>query len=135
MEQQQFELMGARKEPQPISDDVIRRQPTLLSVIKLSIQVSGLDEKEIYIPLGIDKATWSKILSGQFNFPTNKYEQFMDLVGNEAVLVWLNFRRGYGMVPLMDAKDKAIRELTERNAQLQAEIETLAKYGVIRRAT
>lgn len=114
-----------RREQQPVSDEVIRLQPSKLAAIKLSIQVSGREEKEIYMALNIDKATWSKIMSGLLNFPTNAEEQFMEVVGNEIILRWMNFRRGYRMVPEEDAKEKTIRLLKEENFTLKHENELL----------
>ena len=132
--EQQLTLLGVlKREAQPISDEIVRMQPDFLSAIKLAIQVSGLEHKQIYGDLGIDKATWSKILDGQLNFPTNKYELLMDLIGNEIPLVWLAHKRGYGLVPRRDAKDRKIAELEAKNSQLEREIETLVKYNVIQR--
>lgn len=131
---EQLELMEGGKtlrEVQPISEDMIYRQQTKLAAISLAVLVSGLDEKQIYIPLGLDKATWSKICSGQLNFPTNKEEQFFDITGNEIPLQWLAYRRGYKLVPLEDAKERRIRELEEEKSELKKEIETLVKYGVL----
>jgi len=131
---EQLALLGVlKREAQPVSDEVIRMQADMISAIKLAIQVSGREPKQLYSDLGIDKATWSKILDGQFSFPTNKYRQFMDLVGNEIPLIWLAYSRGYALIPMRDAKDKRIQELETKNAELQKELETLAKYGVISR--
>lgn len=136
---EQLELLTDSDKPlrtaQPVSLDVIYRQPDRLSAIKLAVQVSGLDEKQIYMALGLDKASWSKIMSGQFNFPTNKEEQFYDIVGNEIPLIWLAYRRGKGLHDLEDAKDKTIRELQQSNDDLRREIDTLVKYGVLQRGT
>ena len=130
---EQLALLGVMKrEAQPISDDVIRMQPDFLSAIKLAIQVSGLEPKQIYNDLDIDKSTWSKILDGIFAFPTNKYESLMDLVGNEIPLVWLAYKRGYGLVPLRDAKDRRIAELEQKNAELLKEFEVLKKHGFLK---
>lgn len=118
---------------QVISFEVIARQRDQLQAISLSIQVSGLEPKQIYKPLGIDKGTWSNIMSGQMHFPTNKYEQFMDIVGNEILLIWLAFRRGKGLHDLVDAKDKRINDLEAKIAEKDKEIETLIKYGVLTR--
>lgn len=120
---------------QPVSPDVVYRQPDMLSAIRLSIQVSGLDEKQVFLPLGIAKAQWSRILTGQAHFPTNKYEQFMSLTGNEIPLIWLAFRRGKGLHDLEDAKDKTIRELQQANDDLRREIDTLVKYGVLQQGS
>lgn len=132
---EQLELMDGGKPfraEQPVATEVIYRQSSMLSAIRLAIQASGLEEKEVYMPLGIDKAQWSRIMSGQAHFPTNMYEHFCDLVGNEIVLVWFAFRRGKGLHDLEDAKDKRIRELEEQVADQGKEIQTLVKYGVLR---
>lgn len=118
---------------QPVALETIYKQPSALKALQLSVQVSGLGEKEIYLPLGIDKGQWSRILSGQAHFPINKYEQFMDLVGNEVLLIWLAYRRGKGLVDLEDAKDKTIRDQAAQISELNKEIETLVKYGVIKK--
>jgi hypothetical protein len=119
---------------QPVSDDVIFKQPDKLSALKLAQQVSGLDDKAIYMPMQLDKATWSRIMSGQANFPTNGEEQFMQIVGNLIPLKWSAFKFGKGLHDLEDAKDKQIRVLEERVRQQEMEITTLVKYGVIARA-
>jgi hypothetical protein len=133
----QLELMGGSKPlhaQQPFSEDVIYRQPDMLSALHLAVQVSGLDEKQIYLPLGLDKAQWSRILSGHAHFPTNKWEQLISLLDNEIPLIWLAHRLGKGLHNLEDAKDKTIREQGEKIAELQREIATLVKYGVISKA-
>ena len=122
----------AIKTPQPVSMEVICKQPNKLAAFTLAAQVSGLEEKEIYMPLGLDKATWSNTMSGKFSFPTNKEEQFFDLVGNEIPLIWLAYRRGKGLHDLEDAKDRTIRELREKVQEQEREITTLVKYGVLK---
>lgn len=133
---EQIPLMeGGRglSQQQPVSDEVIFKQPTKLAAINLSIQVSGKEHKEIYMALGIDKATWSNILSGKFGFPTNKEELFMDAVENDILLIWMAYRRGKKLEPMEDAQAKRIRELEEMVADKNREIDTLVKYGVLNR--
>lgn len=131
---EQLTLLGPEKrESQPVNEEVIRAQPSHLRAIQLAIQVSGREDKEVYMPLAIDKSTWSNILGGKFAFPTNKYEQLYDLT-NEIPLRWLAYRRGYHLVPMRTEQERRIAELEEKNAELRKEIETLAKYGVIQRA-
>lgn len=140
---EQLSLMDGEKTlraEQPVSEDVIFRQPDMRSAYRLSWQVSGLDDKGIYMPMQIDKATFSKIWSDDekgrplANMPTNGDEQFMKITGNLIPLQWLAHRFGKGLYDLEDQKDKIIRELTEKVRQKDAEIDTLVKYGVIGRA-
>lgn len=126
---QQLELIGRQeRNPQPVSDDIIHRQPTLLAALRLSMQVGGVEEKEVYMALGIDKATWSKIMSGQFNFPTNRYNDFMRVVGNEIPLVWLAGSRGYKLQPMQTEHERQIAELTAENLALKSEMQIVRKW-------
>ena len=140
---EQLSLMDGEKTiraEQPVSEDVIFRQPNMRSAYQLSWQVSGLDDKGIYMPMQIDKATFSKIWSDDkegrplANMPTNADEQFMRITGNLIPLQWLAHRFGKGLYDLEDEKDRVIRELTNTVNEQKKEIETLVKYGVIGRA-
>lgn len=73
----------------------VARQQTLNAAIVLCVQSSGLDRKQVYTALEIDPATWSRIESGQANFPVNKLDPLMDLCANEAPLMWLMNARKY----------------------------------------
>jgi hypothetical protein len=53
-----------RRAPQaPVADEVIFAQPTMTAAIRLAANVSGLEEKEIYLPLKIDASHWTRILN------------------------------------------------------------------------
>lgn len=136
MEEQLSLLEGVPRERQAVSEEQVKVQGSPISAIRLSILSAGLDPKELYLPLGIDKATWSKIMDGhpKFSFPINKIENLLDLTKNDIPLVWLTYRRGYRLVPLQTEQEKRIGELEAANAELRKEIETLAKYGIIQRA-
>lgn len=103
--------------PQPVSDEVIRACKTLLDAINLQINVSGLDEKEIYVELDIDPSHWSRMRKGEVHFPTNKLEKLGAVCGSDIALTWWAWRRGKGLHML----------LTEAERQLQIEREARAK--------
>lgn len=73
----------------------VTAQKTLISAVALCVQVSGLDDKEIYLTLGIDAGHWSRIMKGDAHFPLNKLNDLMNLCGNEAPLLWLAHSRNY----------------------------------------
>src|SRR3954466_929138 len=81
----------------PVSSEVVRAQPSFRAAIRLAANASGLEEKEIYVPLKIDAGHWTRMMNGDANFPDDKLEEFMDLVENEIPLEWLAFRRGKGL--------------------------------------
>lgn len=128
----QLDLLGSVPPPAAeVSDELLARQPTLTAAINLCVNASGLQDKEIYLPLKIDPGHWTRIRHGQAHFPLDQLDELQNLCGNEIPLRWQALRRGYRLVPMEDAKDAQLRVLERRNAELQGEIDTLMKYGVI----
>jgi hypothetical protein len=118
----QGELTLIRRAPcQPVADDVVRSCKDMLAAFNLAVNVSGLDEKEIYIDLKIDPSHWSRMRKGESHFPLNKIEEFCDIVGNEILLDYFAWKRGKGLHLL---KSEAERQLeAERTAREKAEEE------------
>lgn len=96
--------------------DLVLKQPSLAAAIALCAQLSGLEEKEVYLPLGIDAGNWSRMKRGEAHFPVNKLNYLMDLCGNEAPLTWLANSRGYGLV-LLKSEAERRAEAAELRAQ------------------
>lgn len=103
--------------PQPVSDEVWQACRTLLDAINLQINVSGQDEKDLYLTLKIEASHWSRMRKGEVHFPPNKLEELGELCGNDIALTWWAWRRGKGLHML----------LTEAERQLQIEREARAK--------
>lgn len=133
VEEQMTLLSRDMREKQPVTDQQILNQGSWLAAFRLSLLASGLDPKELFLSLSIDKSTWSKIVDGhpKFSLPSGKLESFLGTVGNDIPLIWLAYRRGFRLEPLQDAQEKRISELEAKNSELQKEIETLIKYGVV----
>lgn len=91
--------------------ELVDRIKTFSSAIALTIQLSGLEEKEVYLPLGIDAGHWTRITKGDAHFPVNKLNDLCDLCGNEAALIWWAYSRGYGLVMLLSEAERQILEL------------------------
>ncbi|HEY6021835.1 MAG TPA: hypothetical protein VIY48_18820, partial [Candidatus Paceibacterota bacterium] len=62
--------------------EMVTKQRTLAQAIALCVQMSGLEEKEVYLPLEIDAGHWTRIMKGDAHFPVNKLSDLMDLCGN-----------------------------------------------------
>ena len=97
-----------------VSMELIRRQKSFINAIALSTQLSGLDDKEIYMTLGIDAGHWSRIVKGDAHFPVNKIDELMTLCGNEAPLKWLANKRGYSLQLLKTEAERRIEDLEFR---------------------
>ena len=91
--------------------ELVSRKQTLLAAIVLCVQLSGLDDKEVYLTLEIDAGHWSRIMKGDAHFPVDKLSDLMSLCGNEAPLQWLALKRGYQLVMLKSAAERRIDEL------------------------
>lgn len=114
---EQPELPLSRK-PQKVdvSLDLVARQPSFTAALGFAIQVSGLDDKEIYLQLGINAGHWSRIRKGEANFPQELYAQFCELVGNDIIVQWIAYQRGYGIVMLKSEAERRA-ELAEKRAE------------------
>lgn len=131
----QPELALARKADQmdvPLS--LVTKQPHLAGAIALCVQVSGLDDKEVYLTLGIDAGHWSRIMKGDAHFPVNKLNDLLDTCGNEAPLHWWANSRGYELKPKEDELQRRLRVEQEEKEKLAAE-NALLRNLLVGRAT
>lgn len=90
---------------------LINQQKTLCGAVALCVQLSGLEEKELYMSLGIDAGHWTRIMRGDAHFPLHKLCNLMDLCGNEVPLFWLANARGYGLVVLQTESERRLEEM------------------------
>ena len=130
----QMELLISLSPKRPeIPDEIVAAQPNMTSAINLCISASGLEDKEIYLSLKVDPGHWTRIRQGRAHFPVDQLERLMLLCANDVPMRWLARRRGFDLKPREDHKDKKLRELEQQNQELRNEIDTLAKYGVIKK--
>lgn len=132
----QLDLLGSSdsRDQQEVPMTTIIKQADLLAAVNLGINVSGKDDKAFCASTGIDPGNFSAMRKGIKHFPLRSLDPICNEAGNDIPLIYWAHKRGYGLVRLRDAKDRKIAELEAKNAELQKEIETLAKYGVIQRA-
>lgn len=83
-----------------IPEAIIYAQKSSSAALALSIQSSGLEDKEIYLPLGIDAGHWTRIRKGEAHFPLDKMAEFCATVGNKVLPMWIAYQVGCGMVML-----------------------------------
>jgi len=112
---EQRELPLSRKvDRMQVPLDTVVRQPSLSGAIALCVQISGLEEKEVYLELGIDAGHWTRIMKGDAHFPVNKLNDLCDLCGNESPLIWWANSRGYGLVLLKSEAERRAEELQKK---------------------
>lgn len=120
VDQGELQLSRAPKQADlPLS--TILKRATLMDAINLCIAESGLEDKEIYIPLGIDPGHWTCIRKGSKHFPASRLEKLMDICGNDIPLVWLANKRGFELRPLLSDLEAKLEAEKARNADLVKE--------------
>jgi hypothetical protein len=119
-------LPAAQAHSEPVTAELIRsirRRPTFLAAWNLAVDYSGLEDKQVYGPLGIDTSHWSKIRAGRAFPPADdRFVRFFDLVHNEIPLVWLVESRGYDFLSLRKHRSdeqRRIAELEQENRDLR----------------
>lgn len=101
-------------------------------VLRTAMRLGDVTDNSMQIQLGIDKGNFSRILSGQANFPVDKLVLFCEIVGNDLPIHWIAYQRGYELrvIPKLleqqiEQKNKAIKEREERIAYLEGQMELL----------
>lgn len=93
--------------------------PTLRRVIRYSMSLRDLEPKQVYEQLDMDKATWSRIENGGMSFPADDLEDFRQIVGNDAVILWLLHQSGFDVTSVRRQQSdlEARVELAEQRAR------------------
>lgn len=119
-------LPGAEAHSEPVTPELIRsirKRSTFLAAWNFAVDFSALEDKQVYQPLGIDSAHWSRIRTGRASPPADeRFSRFLDIVQNEIPLVWLIESRGYDWMSLRKHRsdhERRISELEEENRNLR----------------
>lgn len=109
--------------PVEVRPDEIARKKTLGKAIEFCAELGGhaLD-KTLQTELGVDKAQFSRWQSGQEGIVWPKFENLMDICGNDAPLLWMLHQRGYDLHSLRKLQSETERQLeAERQRRREAE--------------
>lgn len=118
--------LAQRKEDPPL--EVIARIPRRLDAIRRAIEWAEMDDCTVGQALGVDKPQWSRILNGQAHFPTERYHQFHQVVGNLLLLRWDALQEGCEIRSLESELERENRELHEQLDRQQAEIDAIKRF-------
>lgn len=117
---EQHELpLSRRAVMQDVPIELVVKRKSFLGAINLCIELSGLDDKEIVLSLGLDPGHFSHLRKGKGHFPIDKINALMELCGNEAPLIWLAHVRGYGLVVLKSEAERRAEEAEARAAKAE----------------
>lgn len=101
--------------------EMIRKQRTSAAAFSLACSVSGLDDKEIYLSLGIDAGHFSRIKKGDAGFPPDRLAEFCGLVNNTVYPEWISFQVGCTLVVIKTEAERRADIATKRADAAEAE--------------
>lgn len=125
------ELTQVEMPLQTVDLAVVLRQSNLAGAVALCASLSGKDDKQLYMDLGIDPGQWSRIMKGSAHFPLNKLSALMDLCGNEAPLMWLIHHRGWDVATLrrqQSETERALEAERQRTRELEAKLQHVTEF-------
>lgn len=109
--------------PIEVAPHEIARKTTLGGAFELCAELAGKEPKQIQAELRLDKAQWSRWVSGQEGIVWPKFEAVMDLCGNDAPLLWMAHARNYDLHSLR----KRETEIERENRLLREEVTALRR--------
>ena len=113
-----------------VSDDAIKRCKDLRAAIRLCIETSGFQIKEIAFDLGFNKDHLSRMVNASDDprhFPPERINDLMNICGNEIPLRWQSLSRGYGLYRLKTELEIENENLRQQLAEQRRESELMMK--------
>lgn len=98
---------------------IIRAQKTAAAAFTLACTTSGLEDKEIYLALGIDAGYFSNIKKGKATLQADLTGAFCRVVGNAIYPEWVAFQVGCQLVQIESEVERQLRIAREEIALLK----------------
>ena len=108
-------------EPNSVPVEMIHRQKTAAAAFALACQSSGLEDKEIYLSLGIDAGYFSRIKAGTATLQADHTAQFCQIVGNTIYMEWLAYQLGCTLVQIESEAERRAKTAEDRAKAAEAE--------------
>jgi plasmid maintenance system antidote protein VapI len=110
--------------PVEVRPEEVMRKQTLGGAIELCAELGGFTlDKSLQQELKVDKAQFSRWLSGQEGVQWAKFSDLMDKCGNDAPVFWMLHQRGYDLQSIRRQETKIERE----NRELRDEVLALRR--------
>lgn len=106
----------------------IREQKSAGAAFRLACAVSGLEDKEIYMAIGIDQGYFSNIKHDKATLKADKETAFCERVGNRIYPEWRAYQLGCTLAPVdyegkLAEAERRLEEADRRNAMLLSLLE------------
>ncbi|WP_294768598.1 hypothetical protein [uncultured Rhodoferax sp.] len=109
--------------PVEIRPEEVARKQSLGAAIELCAELGGYAlDKALQTELNVDKAQFSRWMSGQEGIVWPKFTKLMDSCGNDAPVLWMLHQRGYDLNSVRRLETETERQnrlLREENAALR----------------
>lgn len=103
--------------PVEVRPQEVMRKQSLGAAIELCAELGGYSlDKSLQQDLGVDKAQFSRWLSGNEGVQWPKFVALMDRCGNDAPVLWMLHQRGYDLASVrrreteLEAENRRLRE-------------------------
>lgn len=107
--------------PVEVRPEEVMRKQSLGSAIELCAELGGYAlDKSLQRELNVDKAQFSRWLSGTEGVQWTKFSLLMDRCGNDAPVLWMLHQRGYDLHSVRRRESALERENRELREDLAA---------------
>jgi plasmid maintenance system antidote protein VapI len=96
--------------------ELVRAQRSAAAAFALACSVSGLEDKEVYLSLGIDAGYFARIKKGEATLQADMMARFCSVVGNTVYMDWLAYQIGCTLVMVKTEAERRA-EAAEKRAQ------------------
>lgn len=118
--EEQAELALARQPAKVLVPiEMIRSKKTGSAAFTLACDTSGLEDKEIYLALGIDAGYFSNIKKGKATLQADLTARFCRTVGNAIYPEWVAYQVGCQLVQIESETERQLRIAREEIALLR----------------
>lgn len=114
--------------------ELVRRQHSAAAAFSLACQASGLEDKEIYLSVGIDAGTFSRIKKGEATLQADKEAEFCAAVGNTIYPEWRAYRLGFTLTMIQSEAERRAETAEKERDEARGEAEMLKKLLIGRAA-
>jgi hypothetical protein len=112
---EQLSFIPERAVSRPVSVDRIYTLTDTHEALMYGCELARLAPKQVYPHMEVDKTTWSRITSGEWDLDGRDVLRFDRVVGNDAYLFFLAHIHGYDLTTLRKAD-------SDETAALRAEL-------------
>ncbi|OGT30436.1 MAG: hypothetical protein A3E87_01750 [Gammaproteobacteria bacterium RIFCSPHIGHO2_12_FULL_35_23] len=105
--------------------EMISTLTSLTEAIRYSIRKSKLNEKQVYMEMGIDAGQWTRIVTHVAHFPHERFLELFSITGNLIPLQYLAYKAGFELRPLQSALEYQNDTLKKEKENLQRQLDSL----------